>query len=103
VLEKAQDRKKKTNLEEPKGISHNPFSILSKSAVSEIVADVGIKLGIDQIIEKHVVLEIVREHEDRKIDFDRNCLICKEESKVVNEHSNQQAVSAEKTPCTLVS
>jgi hypothetical protein len=89
VLEKSQDGKKKTNMEEPKGISHNPFSILSKSVVSGIVVDVGIKLGTDQIIEKQVVLEIIGEHDDRKIEFDRNCLTCKRETKDVNDLPNQ--------------
>jgi hypothetical protein len=101
VLEKAQDRKKKTNLEEPQGISHNPFSVLSISDVNEIASDVGIRLGVDQPTQGQVVLDMIAEQGDRKLEFDKKCLMCKEISKAENETPKQQANIGEMTPVLL--
>jgi hypothetical protein len=101
VLEKAQDRKKKTNLEEPQGISHNPFSVLSISDVNEIASDVGIRLGVDQPTQGQVVLDMIAEQGDRKLEFDKKCLMCKQISKAENETPKQQANIGEMTPVLL--
>jgi hypothetical protein len=55
VLEKAQDRKKKTNLEEPKGITQNSFSLLSAQEFSNVARDTGISLGRDRESEMQLV------------------------------------------------
>jgi hypothetical protein len=49
MLEKAQDRKKRTNLEGPKGNSRsqNPFSILSNTEILNVARTVGIQTGQD--------------------------------------------------------
>jgi hypothetical protein len=50
VLERAQDRKKKVNLEEPKSINHNPSPTLSSediAAIANIAVGTGVVLGRD--------------------------------------------------------
>jgi hypothetical protein len=59
VLEKAHDRKKKTNLEEPKGITYNSFSLLSAQELSDIARDTDIGLGKDMESEMQSVLDLV--------------------------------------------
>jgi hypothetical protein len=59
ILEKAQNRKKRSNLEEPKGLSHNPFSILSIADISEIAQDTGVVLGKNTLEKDRSLLEII--------------------------------------------
>jgi hypothetical protein len=73
MLEKVQDRKKKANLEEPKGISCNPFSILSTSIISDIAQDTGIVLGIDVGEKEQSLLDIMEKDRNRKVAFDLSC------------------------------
>jgi hypothetical protein len=53
MLEKAQERKKMVNLEDPKGmtISFNPFSVLSSYEISKVAKNIGVSLGssLDEI------------------------------------------------------
>jgi hypothetical protein len=96
VLEKAQDRKKKINLEEPKGITCNSF-VLSQDVVSDIAGDVGIKIGTDSISEKQIVLDMIEEQENRKVVFDKMCSNCKGTPSEVDENPNLQVSSGELT------
>jgi hypothetical protein len=59
MLEKAQDRKKKTNLVEPKGITYNSFSLLSAQELSYNARDTDIGLGKDMESEMQLVLDLV--------------------------------------------
>jgi hypothetical protein len=71
MLEKAQDRKKKTNLEKPKGITQNSFFLLSAQEFSDIARDTGISLGRDREIEMQSVHDLLDKSEIRKEDFDQ--------------------------------
>jgi hypothetical protein len=46
-MEKAQDRKKRSNLEDPKGINKNlnPFFVLTTSEILDVAACTDIRLG----------------------------------------------------------
>jgi hypothetical protein len=102
VLEKAQDRKKKTNLEEPKGITQNSFSLLSAQEFSDIARDTGIGLGRDRETEMQSVHDLLDKSEIRKEDFDQVCPNCK----IVNDKIRNEAIDAgsgcgNDDPCTL--
>jgi hypothetical protein len=60
ILEKARERKKKTNLEGGAGISksYNTFSILSADDVSSLAECAGISLGADLKDKESSILEI---------------------------------------------
>jgi hypothetical protein len=60
VLEKAQERKKKVNLEGMKGNtkSYNSFSVLAANEISKIVDATGISLGVDQIARDEFIIDI---------------------------------------------
>jgi hypothetical protein len=67
VLEKAQDKKKKTNLETTQGTSPNSFSLLSDLDILHISKDIGICLGADRKDEKQSILEILEKNRSRKM------------------------------------
>jgi hypothetical protein len=79
MLEKAQDRKKRVNLEEPKGMAHNPFSDLSSS---DIASDTEIVLGKEVVDKLQPILEIVEKDRDRKVRFESTCTSCQVDDKV---------------------
>jgi hypothetical protein len=79
VLEKAQDRKKKANLEIPKGIPQNSFDALSCTDIadiSEIVVDTGIVLGRNPKEIENSLLEMLGKDNDRKLVFEKSCPDC---------------------------
>jgi hypothetical protein len=75
VLEKAQDKKKKTNLETTQGTSNNSFSLLSDLDILHISKDIGICLGADRKDEKQSILEILEKNRSRKDEFDNSALL----------------------------
>jgi hypothetical protein len=58
ALEKAQDRNKKTNLEEAKGITQNSFCLLSSQEFTNIARDTCISLGRDRESEMQSVHDL---------------------------------------------
>jgi hypothetical protein len=60
VLEKAQERKNKVNLEGMKGNtkSYNSFSVLAANEISKIADVTGISLGVDQIARDEFIIDI---------------------------------------------
>jgi hypothetical protein len=79
VLEKAQDKKKKANLEIPKGIPQNSFAALSCTDIadiSEIVVDTGIVLGRNPKEIENSLPEMLGKDNDRKSVFEKFCPDC---------------------------
>jgi hypothetical protein len=70
------------NLEEPKGMAHNPFSVLSSSEISEIASDTEIVLGNEVVDKLQPILEIVDKDRDRKVRFESTCTSCQVDDKV---------------------
>jgi hypothetical protein len=102
VLGKAQGRKKKANLEEPRGISKNSFSILSTVEISEIAKDTGISLGMDHKSEEQTGLDLLDNDKSRKTNFNKTCLTCKldDSSEVVS--TGLLGDNGDDAPCTPV-
>jgi hypothetical protein len=78
ILEIAQDRKRRTNLEIPQGITktHNSFSALLVEEVVEVASKVGIKLGDDQVGCSNSAKEVVLLDRDRCKVFKDSCVSC---------------------------
>jgi hypothetical protein len=101
MLEKAQDRKKKVNLEEPNGISHNPFSVLS-SEIYEIALDTGIILGNNEVDRDQTILEIVEKDKERILVFEKTCSGCHIDNDVAVDNVDDHGVCGGDDPCTPV-
>jgi hypothetical protein len=69
-------------MEEPKGASHNPFSIMSLSDISEIALDTGVVLGSNALEKDKSLLELIEKDSDRKVAFDKTCPSCQVDSGV---------------------
>jgi hypothetical protein len=78
VLEKAQERKKITNLEKPKGKSLSLCSLsnLDHVDVSSIARVFGVSLGVDQISCDKSVLEVLECNRARVAEFEGGCEKC---------------------------
>jgi hypothetical protein len=86
VLERAQDRKKKVNLEEPKGINHNPSPTLSSediTAIANIAVGTGVVLGRDLGENEKTLLEIIENDHDRKSPFEKVCPECQVKTETI--------------------
>jgi peptide subunit release factor 1 (eRF1) len=101
VLEKAQDMKKKINLEEPKGITQNSFSLLSAQEFSNVARDTSISLGRDRESEMQLVQNLLDKSGIRKEDFDKVCPDCKvANDKIRNEVVDTVSACGKDDPCT---
>jgi hypothetical protein len=80
IMEKAQDRKKKANLESTKGINKtlNPFFVLTTSEILEAAECVDVRLGNDQVDEGETVVEILDKERDIVVAFDKACQMCQD-------------------------
>jgi hypothetical protein len=104
IMEKAQDRKKKTNLENTKGIdkSLNPFSILTTVEILEIAECVDISLGKDQSDENETLLAMLDKEKDIDTTFDKACQMCQDLSMGSETNDARLAGSGDDAPCTPV-
>jgi hypothetical protein len=100
VMEKAQDRKKKTNLEDPKGIAYNPFSVLIVEDVTTIALDSGIVLGSDSSSKVESLLDILEKDDNRRASFVKSCPSCQVEDKLGVVSNCFQGEEEEDAPCT---
>jgi hypothetical protein len=67
ILEKAQDRKRQTNLEGIKGMARtvNSFASLASEDIVEMASVVGMKLGVNESDKRQAVLDIVETEKER--------------------------------------
>jgi hypothetical protein len=106
VLEKAQERKKRTNLEGSKGMNKNsnPFSVLAINEITNIAECVGVSLGLDQAKVKKSVLDILGKDKTRAQNFIQSCQVCQGFKDSVEEEKETEcgvgSGSGEKAPCT---
>jgi hypothetical protein len=103
VLERAQDMKKKTNLEEPNGISHNPLSALSSddiADIAEIAVETGIVLGRNLKENKKSLLEVIETDNDRKLAFGKSCSECQVKVGYVGLSVGNQCQQGDDALCT---
>jgi hypothetical protein len=66
-LEKAQDRKRQTNLEGIKGMARtvNSFASLASEDIVEMASVVGMKLGVNESDKRQAALDIVETEKER--------------------------------------
>jgi hypothetical protein len=103
-LEKAQDRKKKMNLEGGKGNSksYNPFSVLSHSDIAQIAKDVGVSLGSNQIESDLSILEVQNSDLVRSFEFEKGCDACHVENSGRTSLEEPHVSNGVDAPCTPV-
>jgi hypothetical protein len=105
VMEKAQERKKKVNLEGSKGNtkSYNPFSVLSNSDISALAEVTGVRLGKNEK-DKFAVMFDIQEKEDMMVQsFNASCSVCHSEGRenedlVVSVVAGEEGEGALETP-----
>jgi hypothetical protein len=103
VLERAQDRKKKVNLEEPKGINHNPSPTLSSediTAIANIAVGTGVVLGRDLGENEKTLLEIIENDHDRKSPFEKVCPECQVKTETVGVNIDGKGEQGDDALCT---
>jgi hypothetical protein len=80
IMEKAQDRKKKANLDDIQGISKpiNQFYVLSTSEISNVAARIGISLG-SSVADKMRSLDNIQCMDNVRVEkFSKDCVKCQE-------------------------
>jgi hypothetical protein len=101
VLEKAQDRKKKANLEVTQGNTQNSFALLADHEVLHMARETDISLGTGVVSEEQSILDILDKDRVRKVEFDKLCVNCKVDSNEDRvELVNNGGASGEDAPCT---
>jgi hypothetical protein len=101
VLEKAQDRKKKANLEITRGNTQNSFSLWAAHEVLHMARETDISLCTDVVSEEQSILEILDKDRVRKVEFDKICVTCKVDSNEDRvEVGSNDGANGEVAPCT---
>jgi hypothetical protein len=77
MMEIAQERKRKANLEGATGIkSHNSFALLSSSEILNLASVTGVCLEVDHKTERGSIGEILGCQESRAKEFGTSCVSC---------------------------